>query len=411
MNLYQKRNYRQCCDKGDTNKMFDYIFDYFKAKKAAEIYYESQKKSEETLNDILFKDGETPLYFSKTHYNLLLDTFNIKQKVSSSHERDSVMRNNASMKGKIGNDVTSIESEIFSSEELGVKDWESYDKSSEISTIKDNLEKIKEEGKKITEVNKKGYFYTRFPVFHGRIAEFRPENIIKSAYIWYGLYRDIELYLCGSANNVFQVDKEKYPEALWAPSSIEGPKNIFNKLVSEIVENDNDISEELTEGKSIFEILCDNIKDTVMNRYKAESFLQWQDMIVFCTAFEEKDGIKRIFGVPILVIPSSGYGYGWYNLNHESRYEKGSNNEYNPNDKTRYYEFDNDKFTGRYLDKIDDNSILATACKKLEEVDANSAYAMYSFETKKSRNIPDRSKVKKCDDIIGLCMEKYLFKK
>lgn len=387
------------------------MFDYFKAKKAAKIYYESQKKSEETLNDILFKDGETPLYFSKTHYNLLLNTFNIKQKVSSSHEKSSFKRNNVSTRAKLGNHRASIMSESSSSDELGFKDWESYDKNSEISTIKDNLKKIKKDGKNITEVNKKEIFYTRFPVFHGRIAEFRPENIISSAYIWYGLYRNIELYLCGSANNVFQVDKEKYPEALWAPSSIEGPKNIFNKLVSEIVENDNDISKELTEGESIFEILSDNIKDTVMNRYKAESFLQWQDMIVLCTAFEEKDGVKRIFGVPIIVIPSSGYGYGWYNLNHESRYEKGSNNKYNPNDKTRYYEFDNDKFTGRYLDKIGNNSIAATTYKKLEEVDANSAYAMYSFETKKSRNIPDRSKVKKCDDIIGLCMEKYLFKK
>ena len=389
--------------------MFDYIFDYFKAKKAAKIYYESQKKSEETLNDILFKDGETPLYFSKTRYKLLLYTFSIKQKVSSGHEIGNVMRNNASMKGKIGNDVISIGAGISSSEELGVKNWESYGKSPEILTIKDNLEKIKEEGKKITEVNKKEIFYAHFPVFHGRIAEFKPENVNKSVYIWYGLYRNIELYLCGSANNVFQVDKKEYPEALWAPSSTEGQKNFFNNLVSEIVENDNEISEEFTGGKSIFEILSANIKETVMNRYNAESFLQWQDMIVYCTAFEEKDGIKRIFGVPILVIPSPRYGYGWYNLNHESRYEKCGNNKYNPNDKTRYYEFDNDKFTGRYLYKIDDTPIPTVSYKKLEEVDANSAYAMHSFETKYNKNIPSKSKVEKCDDIIGLCINKHLF--
>lgn len=387
------------------------MFDCFKYKRAAKIYSESLKKSEETLNDILFKDGETPLYFSKTYYDLLLYTFNIKPEVSSSHERGSMMRNNASMKGKIGNDVISIESENSSCKELEFKEQSFYNRSSEISTIKDNLRNIKENGKKITEVNKKEIFYTRFPVFHGRIAEMRPENIIKSAYIWYGLYRNIELYLCGSANNVFQVDKTKYPEALWAPSCIEGPKNIFNDLVSKIEENDKDILGELTEEKSIFEILSANIKDTVMNRYKAESFLQWQDMIVFCTAFEEKDGIKRIFGVPILVIPSSGYGYGWYNLNHESRYEKGSNNKYNPNDKSRYYEFDNGNFTGRYLDKFADYPIPASLYNKLEEVDANSAYVMHSFVTKKSGNIPDRRKVEKCDDIIGLCIEKYLFKK
>jgi len=387
------------------------MFDYFKSKRAAKIYSESQKKSEETLNDISFKDGETPLYFSKTHYNLLLKTFSIKPEVSSSHEICSIMRNNASVKGKIGNGVTSIGSEYFSSEELGVKEQNFYSGSSEISTIKDELEYIKNKGKKITEVNKKEIFYAHFPVFHGRIAEFKLENVIKSAYIWYGLYRNIELYLCGSANNVLQVDKKEYPEALWAPSSIDGPKNIFYNLVSEIVENDNDISEELTGGKSIFEILSANIKDTVMNRNKAESFLQWQDMIVFCTAFEEKDGIKRIFGVPILVIPSPRYGYGWYNLNHESRYEKCSNNKYNPNDKTRYYEFDNDKFTGRYLYKIDDTPIPTVSYKNLEEVDANSAYVMHSFETKYNKNIPSRSKVEKCDDIIGLCIKKHLFKR
>lgn len=387
------------------------MFKCLKIKRATKIYYESKKKSEEALNDILFKDGETPLYFSKTHYNLLLDTFNIKTRVSSSHEVGSVIKDNVSIKGKIGNNATSMESENLSSEESSVKYSESYDRSSEISTLKDNLEKIKREGKKITEVNKKEYFYTRFPVFHGRIAEFRPDNIIKSAYIWYGIYRNIELYLCGSANNVFQVDKKEYPEALWAPSSIEGPKNIFHNLVYEIAENNNDILGELTEGKSIFEILSANIKDSVMNRYVAKSFLQWQDMIVLCTAFEENGGIKRIFGVPVLVIPSPSYGYGWYNLNHESRYEKDSNNKYNPNDKTRYYEFDNNKFTGRYLDKIDDSPISADLYKKLDEVDANSAYALHSFEIKKDRNKPDISKVKKCDDIIGICIEKHLFKK
>lgn len=103
-------------------------------------------------------------------------------------------------------------------------------------------------------------------------------------------------------------------------------------------------------------------------------------MVVFCTAFEEKNGIKRIFGVPILVIPSSGYGYGWYNLNHESRYEKGSNKKYNPNDKRRYYEFDNGNFTGRYLDKIANNPIPVSLYNelKVEVVDANSAYVMHS---------------------------------
>lgn len=68
---------------------------------------------------------------------------------------------------------------------------------------------------------------------------------------------------------MFQVDKTKYPAALWAPSCIEGPKHIFNDLVSKIEENDKDILGELTEGKSIFEILSANIKDTVMNRDKA----------------------------------------------------------------------------------------------------------------------------------------------
>ena len=213
------------------------MFDCFKSKKAAKIYSESRKKSEETLSDISFKDGETPLYFSTTRYNLLLDTFNINPVVSSSHERGSMMRNNASMKGKIGNDVTSIESENFSCKELEFKEQNFYNGSSEISTIKDNLRKIKDKGKKITEVNNKGFFYTRFPIFHGRIAELIPENIIKSAYIWYGLYRNIELYLCGSANNVFQVDKTKYPEALWAPSCIEGPKNIFNDLSPLIIQD------------------------------------------------------------------------------------------------------------------------------------------------------------------------------
>lgn len=388
------------------------IIDCIKRILAKKIYNESKRKSEKTLNNILFKDGETPLYFSRTRYKNLLDTFNIQPRLSSSHEQYRLERNNLSTAGDIKNCFASIKSEFSFTKESGTKDCDYYDGSSEISTIKDNLEKIKKDGTKITEVYKKGFFYTHFPVFHGHIAEFKIENIIKSVYIWYGLYRNIELYLCGSANNVFQIDKQKYPEALWDPSSIEGPKNIFDKLVSDIVEKNNDLSETITDGENIFKILKSNIKDTVMNRHGAESFLQWQDMIAYCTAFEEQDGIKRIFGVPILVIPSSVYGYGWYNLSHKNRYQDCNTHRYHPNDKTIYYEFDNKKFTGRYLKQSHDDASLPILSKNpIGEIDANSAYRLHFYERKRCKKIPDNNDVKQCDDIIGLCIEKYLIKK
>ena len=220
---------------------------------------------------------------------------------------------------------------------------EYYGEDTKISIIKNNLEKIKKDGDKITEVNSWEIFYTHFPVFHGRLAEFYPDAIIESAYIWYGIYRNIELYLCGHSNNVYAIDNEEYPEALWAPSKIVGPKNIFENIVEYIEKNDNNIPDKLTDGKNIFEILSSNIKDSVMNRYIAKSFLQWHDMIVYCTSTEEKDGIKKIFGVPILVIPSPNFGYGWYNLNHEGRYGDDSDIDYHPTDKTKYYEFDGKK--------------------------------------------------------------------
>lgn len=384
------------------------IINCFRKRKAQKLYIESLKKSEEALNNILFRDGATPLYFSNTRYNLLLNTFSIKSKKESVQEKSVNLENNTSARASINAKISSIEVGDGLTENYGNKYIVSYDKDTEIVTIKDNIDKIKNHGRTITKVKKGEIFYTHFPVFHGEIAEFLPKNKIASAYIWYGLYRNIELYLCGSSKNVFSVDDKIFPKALWAPSAIEGPVNIFEKLVYEVVEKNNDITDDLTEGKSIFEILGNNIKDTVMNRYEAKSFLQWQDMIVYCTAIEEKNGIRKIFGVPIFVVPSSSYDYGWYNIDHEGRYGEKGDLEYHPNNKDRFFEYENGGFTGRFLTKIDSISMLKKSVDTIDVVDANSAYKMNSYVVKRINNIPKTEKVEKCDDIIGICMERNL---
>lgn len=386
------------------------LINCFRKKKAQKLYNESLKKSEETLNNILFRDGATPLYFSDTRYNLLLNTFSIKSKKESVQEKSVNLENNTSVSASFNAKISSIEVGDGFAENYGAKHIVSYDKDTEIVTIKDNIDKIKNYGTTITKVKKGEIFYTHFPVFHGEIAEFLPKNKIASAYIWYGLYRNIELYLCGSIKNVFSVDNKLYPKALWNPSTIEGPVNIFEKLISEVVEKNKDIIDDLTEGQSIFEILSCNIKDTVMNRIgtKAKSFIQWQDMIVYCTAIEETCGIRKIFGVPIFVATSSNYGYGWYNIDHEGRYGEKGDVEYHPNNKDRFFEYENGCFTGRCLTKIDSISMSKKRVDTIDVVDANSAYKMHSYIVKKINNIPKTEKVEKCDDIIGICMERSL---
>lgn len=394
------------------------MIDWYKKRKAKKRYDDSIEKSLKALNNIEFRNGETPLYFSTTNYELLLDTFNIQPKSSSTDEQNRRTQETTKINGGLNTKNTSLGAGLSSLEEHGSKVTNQYGKDSEISNIKNNIDKIKCNGKTIDKASKGDIFFVHFPVFHGEIAEFKPSNKIKSVYIWYGLYRNIELYLCGSAKNVYTIDNKKYPKSLWAPSSIEGPNNIFETLVSEIVEEGNDISDNLTGGQTIFEILQNNIKDTVMNRYSPNaSFLQWQDMIIRCTAVEEKEGIKRIFGFPILVIPSSTFGYGWYNLNHEGRYGESSDVQYHPNNKDTYYEYDDGEFTGNYLEKIgntgyiDGQPYIKYLNRESDEIDANKAYELYSYKVNKSKNgsKPINRKVKKCDDIIGICIEKNLF--
>lgn len=70
------------------------------------------------------------------------------------------------------------------------------------------------------------------------------------------------------------------------------------------------------------------------------------------------------------------------------------------------------KFTGRYLSSIEkDDPICKNKYKNLPVIDANTAYTFYhSYKLKKTRFKPDINKIKKCDDIIGICIEKNLFK-
>lgn len=182
----------------------------------------------------------------------------------------------------------------------------------------------------------------------------------------------------------------------------------------------------------IFKLFEDNIHKSVMNRRIDKSFYQWQEMIVYCTNIKEEDGIKKIIGIPLLVIPSKNFGYGWYNLKYKlqnsGKIEIGNNVnnkdtvfmldgdkfkiDNNINNKDAFFEFDNGEFTGRFLmkEKIY-YSILTDKVKfsdKVKVIDANSAY-QHRYSIQKMQEKPSSEQVKKSDDIIGICIDKNLF--
>ena len=78
---------------------------------------------------------------------------------------------------------------------------------------------------------------------------------------------------------------------------------------------------------------------------------------------------------------------------------------------------DDGEFTGNYLEKIgntgyiDGQPYIKYLNRESDEIDANKAYELYSYKVNKSKNgsKPINIKVKKCDDIIGICIEKNLF--
>lgn len=375
-------------------------------KKSYNTYLESIKKSEAAIANVSFSDGMAPLYFSDRRFKNFLDTFRISPVISSTVE-DSQSNEN-SITRKVQADVKGIVRagiEITNSDSQNKKITKNHRDDSCITTIKNNIEGIKSNGCSILDATENNFFYANFPVFHGRLIEFTSK--VKNVYLWYGEYRNIKLYLCGNANNVFSEDEDEYPNTEWNPSTIKGHKDIFQHLINEEKTGD-------YKNQEIFELFEDNIHQSVMNRTQSRSFYQWQEMIVYCTNIKEENGIKKIIGIPLLVIPSKRFGYGWYNLKYKLLNEGKIKNGNTINNKDAFFEFDNGKFTGRFLSKEREffrNSVSdkISFSDKIDIIDTNSAYKN-RYAIKNTQEIPSSEKVKNSDDIIGICIDKNLLK-
>lgn len=397
-------------------------------KKSYNMYLESKQKSKAAIENVSFSDGMAPLYFSDRRFNNFLDTFSISPVISSIVE-DSKSNGN-SITGEVKVDVKKIVRagagmEINHSDSENNKITKSHREDSYITTIKNNIERIKSKGCSILDATENNFFYANLPVFHGRLTDLT--NQVKDVYLWYGEYRNIKLYLCGNANNVFSEDKDEHPNTEWDPSTITGQKDIFQHLINE--ENTGNYN-----NKEVFELFEYNIHQSVMNRTKSISSYRWQEMLVYCTNIKEENGIKKIIGIPLLIIPSKGFGYGWYNLKYKRLNEgkiKNDNTINNKdaffeldqgkfkinediNNKDAFFEFDNGNFTGKVLlierDTLQnlspDNIIFSD---RIDTIDANNAYKnRYTIE--KVQQIPSSKMVKNCCDIIGICIDKNLLK-
>lgn len=395
-------------------------------KKSYSEYLESLKKSETAIENVSFSDGMTHLYFSNRRFEIFLETFSINPPKNFTVEDSQSNENIITVKGQVGvMRIVEAGIEMTNSDSQNKKITKNYSEDSCIKTIKKNIGYIKSKGFSIRDATENNFFYANFPVFHGSLIELSTE--VTDVYLWYGEYGNIKLYLCGNKKNVSSIDRDEFPSTEWDPSSINGQKSIFQHLINE-EENKNFKSEE------IFKLFEDNIHKSVMNRHDAKSFYQWQEMIVYCTNIKEEDGIKKIIGIPLLVIPSKNFGYGWYNLKYKllnGGKIKIGNNVNNKdtvfkldgdkfkidndiNNKDAFFEFDNGEFTGRFLMKENElyHSVFTDKVKfsdKVKVIDTNSAYH-HRYSIQKMQEKPSSEQVKKSDDIIGICIEKNLLK-
>ena len=393
-------------------------------KKSYSEYLESLKKSEAAIENVSFPDGMTHLYFSNRNFEKFLETFSINPPNNFTTEDIQSNKNRITVKGQAGvKRIFEAGTEVTNSYSKNKKITENFRADSCIKTIKKNIESIKSDGFNIRDARENNFFYANFPVFHGRLIELNKE--VPDVYLWYGEYGNIKLYLCGNIKNVSSIDENEFPSTKWDPSSIKGQRRIFQHLI-------NDEGNKTFKRNDVFELFEDNIHKSVMNRRIDKSFYQWQEMIVDCTYIKEEDGIKKIIGIPLLVIPSKNFGYGWYNLKYKLRnsgkikIDNNVNNkdavfmldgdkfkiDNNMNNKDAFFEFYNGEFTGRFLmkEKIY-YSVLTDKIKlsdKIKVIDANSAY-QHRYSVQKIQEKPSSEQVKKSTDIIGICIDKNLF--
>ena len=387
-------------------------------------YLNSVKKSAVAINNVSFSDGMTPLYFSERRYQIFCDTFKIKPVINLSVEDHSSSEESITVKAKC--EIARIGGEIeYTESNNGIKTTKNYGEDSKIQTIKNSIKDIKDAGYSILDAVENNFFYANFPVFHGSLIG--SSKVLTDVYLWYGEYRNIKLYLCGNTKNVFSVDNDEFPNTEWNPSTIQGQMNIFQYFIDEE-------KPDTVEKDDIFKLFEENIFQSVMNRTDMKSFYQWQEMIVYCTNIKEENGIKKVIGIPLLVIPSKEFGYGWYNLKYkllgnrkikngdditkkDTFFESNDgifkiNNDIN--NKDAFFEFDNGKFTGRFLmkEKILDGSYSrdeVTFSDKINIKDINRAY-QHRYLIKKTQSKPLSKQVKECNDIIGICIDENLLK-
>lgn len=397
--------------------------------KSYKEYLKSVGKSAVAINNVSLSDGMTPLYFSERRYQIFCDTFKIKPVINSSVEDNSSSEGSFTVKGKgeisrigggIGGGI-----EYTKSSNNCIKTTKNYGEDSYIQTIKNSIKDIKNVGYSILDAVENNFFYANFPVFHGSLIG--SPKVLTDVYLWYGEYRNIKLYLCGNTKNVFSVDNDESQKTEWNPSTIQGQMDIFQYFIDEE-------KPDTFEKDDIFKLFEENIFQSVMNRTDMKSSYQWQEMIVYCTNIKEENGIKKVIGIPLLVIPSKEFGYGWYNLKYKlldnGKIKNGDditkkdtffelddgnfkiNNDIN--NKDAFFEFDNGKFTGRFLMK---EKILngihsrdeVTFSDKIDIKDINRAY-QHRYLIKKTQSKPSSKQVKDCNDIIGICIDENLLK-
>lgn len=389
-------------------KKVNRILSFIKKKKLKDhkVYKYSLKKSKEAICNCSFNEGsikyESPKKMKKfsSDFNIY-ETNTIRVKDTETNSSDS------SLSGNIGNIKAILGYDSSKSQEIETE----YKQASILNDIRNYLNKSDNNIKNCFEVIEGNYFKAKFPLLEGTLKIVFNKNY-PSTYFWFGKYRNIELYLCGNKKNVDREGNSKSiknkNDIAWNPSNSNSSIKLFDSIEKYILE-DIQIKEEIN-FKSLE--YCINFRTNRKNKN-----FGWKNILAICDKKEIlEDGTIKIFGSPVIVSSPTDPEYGWYNL-----FKK---------DKTEFYEYDGNKFTGRIL-KRNEVSKCSVEEKELSifiQKDLNEIYDQIFIKTENQKNrykttklgsvfydlkytkINDdfqkklSSKLFECYDIVGICI-------
>ena len=410
--VFKSKYQEKYCGVNQKNKQ-NTKFDKEKRSKDYKVYKYSLKKSKEAIGNCNFNEGLIK-YKSPKKMENFLDDFNIYKTNNIRLKNTEINSLDSSLSGNIGNIKAVLGNDNSKSEEIETE----YKQVSIMNDIRNYLNKSDNNIKNCFEVIEGNYFKAKFPLLEGSLNIVFEKNY-PSTYFWFGKYRNIELYLCGNEKNVIRErtnksiknKKENNKYIAWNPSNSNSSIKLFDSIEKYILE-DIQIKEETN-----FESLeyCINFRTNRENKN-----FGWKNILAICDKKEIlEDGTIKIFGSPVIVSSPTDTEYGWYNF-----FKKDNK------DKTKFYEYDGNKFTGRILKR---NEISKRSIEKKElytfiQKDLNEIYDKIFIKTEDQKNIYKTtklgsvfydlkytkinddlqkklsSKLFKCYNIVGICI-------